>query len=58
MPCQLILPLGNNQQEEDLGDAQPSLGTLTLSCSTVQGHILRNIKVFKGGEETHSSHCH
>lgn len=50
MPCQLILLLGNSK-EEDLGDAQPSLGTLNLSFSTVQTLILRNIKVFKDNKE-------
>ena len=50
MPCQLILLLGNSK-EEDLGDAQPSLGTLNLSFSTVQTLILRNIKVFKVNKE-------
>jgi len=50
VPCQLILLLGNSK-EEDLGDAQPSLGTLNLSFSTVQTLILRNIKVFKDNKE-------
>lgn len=50
VPCQLILLLGNSK-EEDLGDAQPSLGTLNLSFSTVQTLILRNIKVFKENKE-------
>lgn len=50
VPCQLILLLGNSK-EEDLGDAQPSLGTLKLSFSTVQTLILRNIKVFKDNKE-------
>jgi len=50
VPCQLILLLGNSK-EEDLGDAQPSLGTLNLSFSTVQTLILRNIKVFKVNKE-------